>query len=312
MCLLQMLFLSTGFGTAAVSSDAAAPSFKFGIQPLSSESSQTLGSTGSFKFGEQGGFKFGITSESGSVTNTMTGGFNFSKNSGDFKFGVSSSDSKSEESKKDSKSNSFNFGLPSGTSNPSTAAFQFGTSNLGQQEKKEEPVLGGFSFGTSSAVSIATSENKTGGSGFSFGSVEEKEVAATPFLEKKETPSAKGGFTFGSMEPTSASQFVLGRTEEKQDSVTSATSLVFGKTVDNEEPKAQPIFSFGKSEQTKEESTTKPTFSFNLTKPEEKETEQTKPPFTFGAQTNTAGKIIYCLELQLSAQVHEITKFSYI
>uniref|UniRef100_A0A8C8RV82 Nuclear pore complex protein Nup153 n=1 Tax=Pelusios castaneus TaxID=367368 RepID=A0A8C8RV82_9SAUR len=273
-----------GFGTTAASSDAAAPSFKFGIQPSSSESSQTLGSTGSFKFGEQGGFKFGVTSESGSVTNTMTGGFNFSKNSGDFKFGVSSSDSKSEESKKDSKSNSFNFGLPSGTS-----AFQFGTSNLGQQEKKEEPVLGGFSFGTSSAVSVATSENKMGVGGFSFGTGEEKEVAATPFLEKKdETPSVKGGFSFGSMEPTSASQFILGRTEEKQGSVTSATSLVFGKTVDNEEPKAQPVFSFGKSEQTKEESAAKPTFSFSLTKPEEKETEQTKPSFTFGAQTSTA------------------------
>ncbi|XP_065441079.1 nuclear pore complex protein Nup153-like isoform X9 [Chrysemys picta bellii] len=283
-----------GFGTAAVSSDAAAPSFKFGIQSSSSESSQTLGSTESFKFGEQGGLKFGITSESGSVTNNMTGGFNFSKTSGDFKFGVSSSDSKSEESKKDSKNNNFNFGLPSGTSNPSTSAFQFGTSNLGQQEKKEEPVLGGFSFGTSSTAPIATLENKTGVSGFSFGTVAEKEVAATPFLfkqseeKKDETPSAKGGFTFGSMEPASASQFVLGRTEEKQDSVTSATSLVFRKTVDNEEPKAQSVFSFGKSEQTKEESTAKPPFSFNLTKPGEKETEQTKPAFTFGAQTNTA------------------------
>ncbi|XP_034618235.1 nuclear pore complex protein Nup153 isoform X3 [Trachemys scripta elegans] len=283
-----------GFGTAAVSSDAAAPSFKFGIQSSSLESSQTLGSTESFKFGEQGGLKFGITSESGSVTNNMTGGFNFSKTSGDFKFGVSSSDSKSEESKKDSKNNNFNLGLPSGTSNPSTSAFQFGTSNLGQQEKKEEPVLGGFSFGTSSTAPIATLENKTGVSGFSFGTVAEKEVAATPFLfkqseeKKDETPSAKGGFTFGSMEPASASQFVLGRTEEKQDSVTSATSLVFRKTVDNEEPKAQPVFSFGKSEQTKEESTAKPPFSFNLTKPGEKETEQTKPAFTFGAQTNTA------------------------
>ncbi|XP_043396014.1 nuclear pore complex protein Nup153 isoform X4 [Chelonia mydas] len=283
-----------GFGTAAVPSDAAAPSFKFGIQSSSSESSQTVGSTESFKFGEQGGLKFGITSESGSVTNNMTGGFNFSKTAGDFKFGVTSSDSKSEESKRDSKNNNFNFGLPSGTSNPSTSAFQFGTSNLGQQEKKEEPVLGGFSFGTSSAASIAPSENRTGASGFGFGTVAEKEVATTPFLFKKseekkdETPSAKGGFSFGSMEPTSASQFVLGRTEEKQDTVTSATSLVFRKTVDKEEPKVQSIFSFGKSEQTKEESTAKPTFSFNLTKPEEKETEQTKPAFTFGAQTNTA------------------------
>ncbi|XP_014376220.1 nuclear pore complex protein Nup153 [Alligator sinensis] len=287
-----------GFDTAAVSSAVTDPSFTFGIQTSSSESLQTLGSTGGFKLGEQGGFKFGIASEVGS-SSIVTGGFKFPKTSGDFTFGVSSSDSKSEESKKDSKSNNnnFTFGLPSGTSNPSTSAFQFGTSTLGQQEKKDEPTLGSFSFGTSSTASLAPAENKTGASGFGFGTKEDKDVAATPFAFKKsdekkdETPSTKGGFSFGSVEsvPAPASQFVLGRTEEKPDSVTSTVpSLVFGKKVENEESKAQPMFSFGKSEQTKEESTAKPTFSFSLAKPAEKETEQTKPTFAFGAQASTA------------------------
>ncbi|KYO30462.1 nuclear pore complex protein Nup153 isoform B [Alligator mississippiensis] len=286
-----------GFDTAAVSSAVTDPSFTFGIQTSSSESLQTLGSTGGFKLGEQGGFKFGIASEVGS-SSIVTGGFKFPKTSGDFTFGVSSSDSKSEESKKDSKSNNnnFTFGLPSGTSNPSTSAFQFGTSALGQQEK-DEPTLGGFSFGTSSTASLAPAENKTGASGFGFGTKEDKDVAATPFAFKKsdekkdESPSTKGGFSFGNVEsvPAPASQFVLGRTEEKPDSVTSTVpSLVFGKKVENEETKAQPMFSFGKSEQTKEESTAKPTFSFSLAKPAEKETEQTKPTFAFGAQASTA------------------------
>uniref|UniRef100_A0A7M4E2T6 Nuclear pore complex protein Nup153 n=1 Tax=Crocodylus porosus TaxID=8502 RepID=A0A7M4E2T6_CROPO len=289
-----------GFDNAAVSSGVPDPSFTFGIQMSSSESLQTLGSTGGFKLGEQGGFKFGITSEVGS-SSIVTGGFKFPKTSGDFTFGVSSSDSKSEESKKDSKSNNnnFTFGLPSGTSNPSTSVCQFGTSTLGQQEKKDEPTLGGFSFGTSSTASLAPAENKTGASGFGFGTKEDKDIATTPFAFKKsdekkdETPSTKGGFSFGNVEsvpvPAPASQFVLGRTEENPDSVTStATSLVFGKKVENEETKTQPMFSFGKSEQTKEESTAKPTFSFSLAKPAEKETEQTKPTFAFGAQANTA------------------------
>ncbi|KAJ7399946.1 nuclear pore complex protein Nup153 [Pitangus sulphuratus] len=280
-----------GFGTAAVSTNAATPSFTFGVPSSSSESSQTLGSTGNFKFGEQSSFKFGIASESAS-SNTVTGGFKFPTGSGNFKFGVSSSDSKSEDSKKESKSNNFTFGLPSTTSQaPST--FQFGTASLGQQEKKEEPVLGGFGFGSSSTSSIATSENKSGVSGFTFGTVAEKEVAspALPFKKsdekKDETVSVKGGFSFGSAESAPASQFVLGRAEEKQDSVTSAGPLAFGKKSDNEELKAQPIFSSGTAEHTKEESTAKPVFNFSFGKPPEKESEQAKPPFAFGAQTST-------------------------
>ncbi|XP_027509863.1 nuclear pore complex protein Nup153 isoform X3 [Corapipo altera] len=280
-----------GFDTAAVSTNAATPSFTFGVPSSSSESSQTLGSTGNFKFGEQSSFKFGIASESAS-SNTVTGGFKFATGSGNFKFGVSSSDSKSEDSKKESKSNNFTFGLPSATSQaPST--FQFGTTSLGQQERKEEPVLGGFGFGTSSTSSIATNENKTGVSGFTFGTVAEKEVAssALPFKKsdekKDETVSTKGGFSFGSVESAPASQFVLGRAEEKQDSVTSAGPLAFGKKSDNEELKAQPIFSSGTAEHTKEESTAKPVFNFSFGKPSEKESEQTKPPFAFGAQTST-------------------------
>ncbi|XP_064363094.1 nuclear pore complex protein Nup153-like [Dromaius novaehollandiae] len=295
-----------GFGTAPVSSNAAMPSFTFGVQSSSSDSVRTLSSPRSFTFSEQGGFKFGIAFESAS-SNTGTGGFKFASSSGDFKFGVSSSDSKSEDSKKEEKNNSFTFGLPS-TSSQAPSAFQFGTGSLGQQEKKEEPVLGGFSFGTSSTASIAPTENKTGVSGFSFGTTAEKEVASASFAFKKsdekkdETPSTKAGFSFSNVESAPASQFVLGRTEEKQDSVTSVAPLVFGKKADNEEPKAQPIFSFGKSEHTKEESTAKATFNFSFIKPSEKETEQAKPAFAFGAQTSTSGKQdIFCLHSSVYA-----------
>ncbi|NXE20112.1 NU153 protein, partial [Ardeotis kori] len=281
-----------GFSTATVSTNAAMPSFTFGVQSSSSESSHTLGSTGNFKFGEQGSFKFGIASESAS-SNIVTGGFKFPASSGDFKFGVSSSDSKSEDSTKEGKSNSFTFGVPS-TSNQAPSTFQFGTASLGQQEKKEEPVLGGFGFGTSSTSSIATGDNKTGISGFTFGTVAEKEVASPAFTFKKsdekkdETLSTKGGFSFGNVESAPASQFVLERTEEKQDSVTSAAPLTFGKKADSEELKAQPIFSAGMAEHTKEESTAKPIFNFSFVKPSEKETEQAKPSFAFGAPTSTS------------------------
>ncbi|KGL77871.1 Nuclear pore complex protein Nup153, partial [Tinamus guttatus] len=281
-----------GFGAAPVSSNAVTPSFTFGIQSSSSDSAHTSGSPRNFAFREQGSFKFGISSESAS-SNTGTEGFKFSSSSGDFKFGVSSSDSKSDDVKKEEKTNTFTFGLPS-TSNQAPSTFQFGTSSLGQQEKKEEPVLGGFNFGTSSTSSIAPTENKTGVSGFNFGTVAEKEVASASFAFKKsdekkdETSNTKAGFSFGNVESTPSSQFVLGRTEEKQDSVTSAATLVFGKKADNEEPKVQPVFSFGKPEHTKEESTTKSTFNFSFIKPSGKETEQAKPAFTFGAQTSTS------------------------
>ncbi|NXP88125.1 NU153 protein, partial [Passerina amoena] len=280
-----------GFGTATVSTNAAMPSFTFGVPSSSSESSQMLSSTGNFKFGEQSSFKFGIASESAS-SNTVTGGFKFPTGSGNFKFGVSSSDSKSEDIKKESKTNNFSFGLPS-TSSQAPSTFQFGTTSLGQQEKKEEPVLGGFGFATSSASSIATNENKTGVGGFTFGTVAEKDAAspALPFKKsdekKDETVSTKGGFSFGSVESAPASQFVLGRAEEKQDSVTSAGPLAFGKKADNEELKAQPIFSSGTVEHTKEESTAKPVFNFSFGKPSEKESEQAKAPFAFGAPTST-------------------------
>ncbi|KAM6089101.1 nuclear pore complex protein Nup153 isoform 2-T2 [Chlamydotis macqueenii] len=281
-----------GFSTATVSTNAAMPSFTFGVQSSSSESSHTLGNTGNFKFGEQGSFKFGIASESAS-SNIVTGGFKFPASSGDFKFGVSSSDSKSEDSTKEGKSNSFTFGVPS-TSNQAPSTFQFGTASLGQQEKKEEPVLGGFGFGKSSTSSVATSDNKTGVSGFTFGTVAEKEVASPAFTFKKsdekkdEALSTKGGFSFGNVESAPASQFVLERTEEKQDSVPSAAPLTFGKKADSEELKSQPVFSAGMAEHTKEESTAKPIFNFSFVKPSEKETEQAKPSFAFGAPTSTS------------------------
>lgn len=245
-----------------------------------------------------------MSSDSGSL-NPMNEGFKFSNPTGDFKFGVSS-DSKSEEDKKDSKNdNNFKFGLSSALSHPaSSAPFQFGVSNLGQQEKKEElpkSSLAGFSFGTgvinpnpAAANTIVTSENK---STFSFGTTETKSASVAPFpcktseAKKEETPATKAGFTFVNMEPSplpSASLFVLGRTEEKQQEPVTSSSLVFGKKPDNEEPKCQPMFSFGNSEQTKGESSSKATFSFSVAKPSEKESEQpAKGIFAFGAQAST-------------------------
>ncbi|XP_053459532.1 nuclear pore complex protein Nup153 isoform X2 [Nycticebus coucang] len=293
-----------GFGTSSSFSSPASLSIKFGI-PSSSGPSQTLTSTGNFKFGDQGGFKIGVSSDSGSL-NAMNEGFKFSKPIGDFKIGVSS-DCKPEEVIKDSKNdNNFKFGLSSGLSNPvSLTPFQFGVSNLGQQEKKEElpkSSSASFSFGTgvinaapAATNTIVTSENK---SSFSFGTVETKSVSVAPFTcktseaKKEETPATKGGFTFGSVQPTSlpsASMFVLGKTEEKQQEPVTSTSLVFGKKTDSEEPKCQPVFSFGNSEQTKDESSSKSTFSFNMAKPSEKESEQpAKTTFAFGAQTSTS------------------------
>uniref|UniRef100_A0A8B9PH68 Nuclear pore complex protein Nup153 n=1 Tax=Apteryx owenii TaxID=8824 RepID=A0A8B9PH68_APTOW len=314
-----------GFGTAPVSSNAATPSFTFGVRSSSSDSSCTLGSSRSFAFSEQGAFKFGIAFESAS-SNTGTGGFKFPSSSGDFKFGVSSSDSKAEDGKKEEKNSSFTFGLPP-TSSQAPSTFQFGAGSLGQQEKKEEPVLGGFGFGTSSTSSIAPTESKTGVSGFGFGTVAEKEVASASFAFKKsdekkdETPSTKAGFSFGNVESAPASQFVLGRTEEKQDPVTSAAPLVFGKKADSEEPKAQPIFSFGKPEHTKEESTAKSTFNFSFIKPSEKETEQAKPAFAFGAQTSTSGnrtsfgfarlRISVSFNIRVKQKIHQTSKNLY-
>ncbi|XP_076795206.1 nuclear pore complex protein Nup153 isoform X3 [Arvicanthis niloticus] len=290
-----------GFGTSS-SLNPAPPAFKFGIPSSSSELSQTLTSTGNFKFGDQGGFKLGTSSDSGS-TNTMNTNFKFPKPTGDFKFGVLP-DSKPEEIKNDSKNDNFQFG-PSGLSNPaSSAPCQFGVSTLGQQENKEElpkSSSAGFSFGAgvnnppSAAIdTTVTSENK---SGFNFGTLDTKSVSVTPFTcktteAKKEDASAtKGGFTFGKVDSASlpsASMFVLGRTEEKQQEPVTSTSLVFGKKADNEEPKCQPVFSFGNSEQTKDESSSKPTFSFSVAKPSVKESDQlAKATFAFGNQTNT-------------------------
>ncbi|XP_057554933.1 nuclear pore complex protein Nup153 isoform X2 [Hippopotamus amphibius kiboko] len=293
----------TGFGTSSSSSNPATSSFKFGIASSSSGPSQTLTNTGNFKFGDQGGFKIGVSSDSGSV-NPLSEGFKFSKPIGDFKFGVAS-DSKPEEDKKDSKNDNFKIGLSSGLSSPaSLAPFQFGVSSLGQQEKKEElpkSSPAGFSFGSgvinpppAAPDTAVTSESK---SSFSFGTMDTKSVSVAPFTcqtseaKKEETPATKGGFTFGSVDPAplpSASLFVLGRTEEKQQEPVTSTSLVFGKKADSEEPKCPPVFSFGNSEQTKDEGSSKSTFSFSMTKPSEKESEQpAKTTFAFGAQTST-------------------------
>ncbi|XP_033010496.1 nuclear pore complex protein Nup153 isoform X2 [Lacerta agilis] len=283
-----------GFGTTAASTVPSTTSFKFGIQSSPSELPQTLGNAGErFKFGEQTGFKFGITSELGSSE-----GFKFSKTEGS-KLGSFPLESESENNVKDGKSNSsFNFGLPSGARSTPSTSFQFGIANLGQQEKKEElskPAGGGFTFGTGSTALAAAPESKTGISGFKFGNTEEKETSVTPFSFKKveekkdENPSTKGGFTFGNVESVPTPQLVLGRTDEKPDTVAPSYPSVFGKKAENEESKAQPMFPFAKAEQTKDDSTAKSGFSFSLAKPAEKETEQqAKPAFMFGAQASTA------------------------
>ncbi|XP_028723517.1 nuclear pore complex protein Nup153 isoform X2 [Peromyscus leucopus] len=291
-----------GFGTSS-SLNPAPSAFKFGIPSASSGLPQTFTSTGNFKFGDQGGFKLGAASDSGS-TSSMNTNFKFSKPTGDFKFGMSS-DSKPEEIKNDSKNDNFKFGFSSGLSNSaSSAPFQFGVSTLGQQEKKEElpkSSSAGFSFGSgvSNPPSAATdttmtSENK---GTFNFGTIETKSVSVTPFTykttesKKDDSSATKGGFPFGKVESASspsASMFALGRTEEKQQEPVTSTSLVFGKKANNEEPKCQPVFSFGNSEQTKDESSSKPTFSFSVAKPSVKESEQlTKATFSFGNQTST-------------------------
>ncbi|KAM6184898.1 nuclear pore complex protein Nup153 [Rhynchocyon petersi] len=293
-----------GFGTSSSSSSPAASSFKFGIPSSSSGPSQTLPDNKALKFcvDDQGVFKTGVSSDSESG-NSMSGGFTFCKPA-DFKFGVSS-EPKPEEDKKDSKNENFKFGLQSGLASPAPSApFQFGVSNLGQQEKKEElpkSLSAGFSFGTGvinpappASNTVVTSESK---SSFSFGTIEAKSVSVAPFTcktaeaKKEETPATKVGFTFGNMEHASlpsASVFALGRTEEKPQEPVTSTSLVFGKKADSEEPKCQPVFSFGNSEQTKDESSSKPTFSFGVAKPPEKDSEQpAKAAFAFGAQAST-------------------------
>ncbi|XP_054980953.1 nuclear pore complex protein Nup153 isoform X2 [Sorex araneus] len=287
-----------GFGTSSSSSNSAASAFKFGIPSSSSGPTQTVSNTGNFKFGDQGGFKIGVSSDSGPV-NPVNESFKFPKPVGDFKFGIVS-DSKPEEAKDTKTDDNFKFGLTTSLSNPaSVTPFQFGVSNLGQQEKKEEPPKpspAGFNFGAATANTTVTSDSK---SNFSFGTLETKSVSAAPFTcktsegKKEEMPAAKAAFTFVNTEPAplpSASLFVLGRTEEKQQEPVTSTSLVFGKSTDNEEPKCQSVFSFGSSEQTKDENSSKSTFSFSIAKPCEKETEQpqpTKATFAFGVQTST-------------------------
>ncbi|XP_054980259.1 nuclear pore complex protein Nup153-like [Sorex araneus] len=295
-----------GFGISFSSMNSAASAFKFGIPSFSPGSTQTALNTENFKSGDQGGFKVGVSTDSGS-RNPMN--FNFSKATGDFKFGISC-DSKPEEAKDSQNNNNLKFGLFTSLSNPaSVTPFQFGACNLGQQVKKEErpkPSPADFIFGAATAKSTVISDRKSEFSSgtlknksdsktkFSFGTLENKSDSGSPFTwkmpeAKTESSGAKAGCTSGNTVPTSlpsAPLFVLGRTGEKQEPVTS-TSQVFGKSTDNKEPKCQSVFSFGRSEQTKGEST----FSVGTAKPREKEIQQPeKATFAFGDQRdNTAG-----------------------
>uniref|UniRef100_A0A671F7C4 Nuclear pore complex protein Nup153 n=1 Tax=Rhinolophus ferrumequinum TaxID=59479 RepID=A0A671F7C4_RHIFE len=291
-----------GFGASSSSLKPAAPSFKFGISSSSSAPSQTLKRVGDVQFEGQGGLKIDVSSYPGSL-NLMSEGFNSSKPTGDFQCGVSS-DSQRKEVKKDSKNdNNFKSGLSSALSHPSPLdPLQFGVSNLGQQEKKEEgPKASSVGFSSGAGVinptptatcSTVTSEDK---GSFDSGATETKGASVAPFTcktseaKKEEMPTAKGRFPFGSVDPApvpSASFFVLGRTEEKQRDPVTATSPVFQKKSDKQEPKSQPVFSFGNCEQTKDESSSKSTFSFSAAKPSEKKYEQpTKAMFALGSQT---------------------------
>lgn len=284
-----------GFGTSS-SSNSGASAFKFGLPSTSSGLPQTVSNTGTFKFGDQEAFKIGVSSDSGPV-NPVSESFKFSKPMGDFKIGISP-DLKPEEAKESKTEGNFKFGIPASSSNPSSSTpFQFGVSNLGQQEKKEElskSSAASFNFGTVTVNTTLTSDNQ---SNCSFGALETKSVSAAPFTcktseaKKEEMPAAKTGFTFGKTEPSplpSASLFALGRTEEKQQEPVTSTSLVFGKNTNNEEPKCQPVFSFGSSEQTKDENPSKSNFSFSIAKSSEKESEQpAKTTFAFGVQSST-------------------------
>ncbi|XP_055988461.1 nuclear pore complex protein Nup153-like [Sorex fumeus] len=293
-----------GFGTSFSSLNSGASAFKLGIPSFSSGSTlKTALNTENFKSGDQGGFKVGVSTNFGAIKPMN---FNFSKSMEDFKFGISC-DSKSEEAKDSQTSDNSKFGLFTSLSNPaSVMPFQFGTPNLGLQVKKEvppKPSPAGFSLGATTANTTVTSDKSKFSSGtlenksdlkskLSFGTLESKSDSGSPFTwkmpdAKKELPGAKAGFTSGNTVPTSlpsASLFVLGRTGAKQQKPVTSTSQVFGKKTDNEEPKCQPVFSFGSSEQTKDASP----FSFSTAKPCGKEMEQSrKATFAFGDQTAT-------------------------
>uniref|UniRef100_A0A2I3TBB7 Nuclear pore complex protein Nup153 n=1 Tax=Pan troglodytes TaxID=9598 RepID=A0A2I3TBB7_PANTR len=200
-----------------------------------------------------------------------------------------------ESAKPGTKSGFKGFDTSSSSSNSAaSSSFKFGVSSSSSGPSQTLTSTGNFKFGDQGGFKIVTSENK---SSFNFGTTETKSASVAPFTcktseaKKEEMPATKGGFSFGNVEPASlpsASVFVLGRTEEKQQEPVTSTSLVFGKKADNEEPKCQPVFSFGNSEQTKDENSSKSTFSFSMTKPSEKESEQpAKATFAFGAQTST-------------------------
>ncbi|XP_075601161.1 nuclear pore complex protein Nup153 isoform X4 [Balearica regulorum gibbericeps] len=255
-----------GLGTAIVSTNAAMPSFTFGVQSSSSESSHTLGSTGNFKFGEQGSFKFGLASESAS-SSAVTEGFKFPTCSGDFKFGVSSSDSKSEDSKKEG-------GAAEHTKEESTAKPIFNFSFLKPSEKETEQAKPSFAFGAQTSTSDQGAAKPT----FSFLS-SSSSSAVVP------TTSANSSSVFGSAISSSNPQpvpapFVFGQPSN------TVSSSVFGNSAESAASQ-----SFGFSQENKPATTTSSTgtaLTSFLFGSGASSTNAANSGFTFGATTTSS------------------------
>ncbi|XP_067857761.1 nuclear pore complex protein Nup153 isoform X2 [Heptranchias perlo] len=290
-----------GPGSSALS--AVASPFMFGIQPSTSDCSQSKDGTAGFKFGSQGGFKFGASDSSSSAS--AFGGLKFEATGG-FKFGVTSTEKNAEGNEKDNSqtpSGGFKFEVAAfgGNLASGSATTKFGASDTSQQNKKSEVVFGGFKFDAGGTV--VKSEDKSAPCGIKFGTEEKKETSIVQFelgkAEERKVGATVSGVKFGKTvdkESVAASPFMFGKPDEKHDSLSSAP-FTFGKRKDVEsQPQSEP--SFKKPEQTKESTslsdTSKPEaksgFTFNLVKSAEKPeaTETVQQGFVFGAAMNTS------------------------
>ncbi|XP_041039769.1 nuclear pore complex protein Nup153 isoform X2 [Carcharodon carcharias] len=288
---------SKGLGSSLLST-AASP-FISGIQPSTVDSLQSKDGAAGFKFGNQGGFKFGASDSSASTS--AFGGLKFEVTGG-FKFGVTSTEKNSEGNKKDNSkisSGGFKFEVAAFGNKPASTTTKFGASDTGQQNKKSDVAFGGFKLDAGGTIKA---EDKSALSGFKLGTEGKKETSVVQFqLDKAE--ERKDGTTVNAVkfektidqETVAASAFMFGKSDEKQDTLSSAP-IVFGKRKDIEQ--LQPELTFKKPEQTKESASlsdvskpeAKSGFTFNLVKPAEKPeaTETVQQGFVFGAAVNTS------------------------
>ncbi|XP_053323019.1 nuclear pore complex protein Nup153 isoform X2 [Spea bombifrons] len=239
----------------------------------------------SAKPGSKQELKGASTNSTSTSATTVT--FSFPKVTGDFKFGTASSSIKAPE-KKDT---GLSLGSTVASTNPvPTPAFKFGTDSLAPADtgNASKPLISGFAFGTAS--NVAVSPPATVESFLSTGMQSQPAMAKstlTPSFglmssneKKHETPAFSLGKIEQNKEP---SPFVFGRKDEKTDSTTSGTTLIFGNKRDDEAPKP---FVFGKPEQTNNSLAPSP-FVFGESNPVEKATDPTpKPAFVFGSQVN--------------------------